>query len=388
MVPKKILYLQYTHPAAYPSLGHSSRMLAQEGWQVLFLGIRDKRVDPLQFPSHPKITVKHLNLCPPGWLQKFHYFWFCLWAIGWVISWRPQWIYVSDLLPCPLGLLLSHTPTLKTIYHEHDSPSHSSRSPWGRFCLWSRRKLALRSSFCILPNQNRAERFTQEVGKSGKIVAVWNCPTQEEILTSPRSRDGNDIRILYHGSIVPSRLPLTVLQALSPLPPFVKLRVIGYETAGHKGYVQQLLTLAVKLGLEDRVEILGPMARAEVFACSRDCDIGLSLIPKQRGDTNFRYMVGASNKPFDYLACGLALLVSDLPEWEEMYVKPGYGLACNPEDPRNIGDALQWLINHPEKMREMGERGRQKVEKDWNYESQFLPILRILNGNAIPVSHF
>jgi hypothetical protein len=34
----KILYLQYTNPAAYPPLEHNSRILANEGWQVLFLG--------------------------------------------------------------------------------------------------------------------------------------------------------------------------------------------------------------------------------------------------------------------------------------------------------------------------------------------------------------
>jgi hypothetical protein len=33
----KTLYLQYTNPAGYPPLEPSSRILANEGWQVLFL---------------------------------------------------------------------------------------------------------------------------------------------------------------------------------------------------------------------------------------------------------------------------------------------------------------------------------------------------------------
>jgi hypothetical protein len=51
------------------------------------------------------------------------------------------------------------------------------------------------------------------------------------------------------------------------------------------------------------------------------------------GDLNEQAMAGASNKPFDYLACGVPLLVSDLLDWRMMFVKPGYGLACNRKIP-------------------------------------------------------
>lgn len=34
----RILYIQYTNPAGYPPLEHSSRILAQADWEVLFLG--------------------------------------------------------------------------------------------------------------------------------------------------------------------------------------------------------------------------------------------------------------------------------------------------------------------------------------------------------------
>ena len=33
---KRVVYVQYTNPAAYPPLEHSSRILADAGWQVLF----------------------------------------------------------------------------------------------------------------------------------------------------------------------------------------------------------------------------------------------------------------------------------------------------------------------------------------------------------------
>ena len=129
--------------------------------------------------------------------------------------------------------------------------------------------------------------------------------------------------------------------------------------------------------------------RADLLEQSSRCDVGLALMPLTSDDVNLRTMAGASNKPFDYLARGLALLVSDLAEWKALFVDPGYGLACNPEDPESIGQALRWFVEHPTEVRRMGERGRVKVEREWNYETQFAPVLRRLtastaNGAAAP----
>ena len=131
-----------------------------------------------------------------------------------------------------------------------------------------------------------------------------------------------------------------------------------------------------------RIEIKGPLSHAEVLARSSDCDVGLSIIPQDNEDINFMHMVGASNKPFDYLACGLAVLVSDRPDWKEIYVEPNYGLACDPDNPESIASALQWFLEHPKEMREMGERGRQRILNEWNYEQQFSPVLERLNGES------
>ena len=89
-------------------------------------------------------------------------------------------------------------------------------------------------------------------------------------------------------------------------------------------------------------------------------------------------MVGASNKPFDYMASGLALLVTDLPDWRTTFVENGYGLACDSDDCRSIADALQWFFDHPKDTRRMGEHGRMRVLTDWNYETQFAPILKTI----------
>jgi glycosyltransferase involved in cell wall biosynthesis len=95
-------------------------------------------------------------------------------------------------------------------------------------------------------------------------------------------------------------------------------------------------------------------------------------------DINFQAMAGASNKAFDYLACGLPLIVSDVPEWQELYVKTGFALACVPEHPASIAKAITWFLEHPTDLWQMGERGRQRICAEWNYETQFQPVVDML----------
>jgi len=107
---KRILYIQYTNPAGYPPLEHSSRILADDGWQVLFLGTGALGASALCFPPHPNIRVHCLDFHPPGWRQKLHYFYFCAWVLGWILRWRPSWIYASDPLVCPAAVALCTLP--------------------------------------------------------------------------------------------------------------------------------------------------------------------------------------------------------------------------------------------------------------------------------------
>ena len=381
----RVAYIQYTNPAAYPSLEHSSQMLADNGWKVLFLGADIHGVESLRFSPHANITVRQLSTCPRGWRQKLHYAWFTIWASCWTLCSGCLWVYASDPLACPTGFLLSFIPWIRIVYHEHDSPTpgiienHGSISRFMRTILWTRRKLACRAAVCVLPNERRAEQFTEDMGRDVKVICVWNCPTKHEVSPSRPSLNGSNVWVLYHGSLVPARLPKTVLHALGMLPDWVKLRAIGYETVGHRGYVEELRALAVTLGISHRVEFVGTIpTRDELFARCREADIGLAFMPKISHDINEQAMTGASNKPFDYLACGLPLLVSDLPDWRALFVENNLALPVDPEDATSIAAAIRWLLERPGELRTMGERGRQRILAEWNYEKQFLPVLQCL----------
>jgi len=320
-----------------------------------------------------------MQFCQPGWRQKLNYVRFGLWVLLWALLWRPQWIYASDPLSCPVALSLSFLCGLKIIYHEHDSPDvrlELLRSKFQKLVLGSRSNLAKRANLCVVPNERRAERFRLETRTNRPVLCVWNCPAFDEVQNSRAC--GDRFVVFFHGSIVPARLPLTVLDALAKVPDRIILRIAGYETVGHMGYIHALQKRAVELDLKDRFEFLGVFSRYSLLEECRNANVGIAILPLHPEDFNHEASTGASNKPFDYLACGLALLVADLPDWRKMFVHAGYGLSCDPDDPESIARALQWFIDHPSETRAMGTRGREQIVADWNYERQFASVLGYL----------
>jgi glycosyltransferase involved in cell wall biosynthesis len=283
-------------------------------------------------------------------------------------------VYASDTLACPVALALSFWPGLEIAYHEHDAPVLSARGAAGRLALLIRAKLAERARIRVLPNERRAEQFNRHVANHRPTFSVWNCPSRAEVSPPRGQRIGKRLRVLYIGSIVPFRFPPSIIHALALLPDEVHLRVIGYATSGHGGYIEELRTLARKLGVDHRTEFVDGMPHHQLLITSREADVGLVLMSAASEDETLQWMPGASNKPFDYLASGLALLVADQAGWRNVFVEPGYGVACDAHDPQSIARALRWFIDHPTEMRMMGERGRQRVVAEWNYETQFARV--------------
>jgi glycosyltransferase involved in cell wall biosynthesis len=265
------------------------------------------------------------------------------------------------------------------VYHEHDSPS--LEQPVSEFINKVpayRKRLGRDADLCVLPQRERLLNFIEETKRLKPTFCVWNCPRVDEI--PERLFDqARELMICYHGSINRVRLPIKVIIAASRLARFVRLQVAGYET--EQGYVEELTRSASESGAATLIEYRGVMRRRrDLLGCAAQAHIGMCLMPKHSDDINLRHMVGASNKAFDYMACGLPLVVSDLPEWVSTFVEPGYALACDPDNPDSIEAALRWFLDHPDERRDMGRRCRDKIRQSWNYETQFASVLAAIEN--------
>ena len=379
---KRALFIQYTNPAAYPPLQHSSQMLARAGWQVEFTGIEGRRDSRMEFPPHLRIRVRRMPWCAPGWRQKLHYLGFIVWVLWRALQFRPHWVYCSEPLSAMPGLLVRNLTGCRVIYHEHDSPLPSKKHSglWARFLTSDHRYLAMHADGIVLPNQQRLAAFMETFRPGGKTFCVWNCPSLHEIPQARPPRPASQpLIVLYHGSIVPDRFPDVILEALAVCGRDISIRLIGYETPGSVGYTNHLKAQAVRLGAGDRFEYLGTLPqRSDLMRRCGECDAGLSLLRIHDGDINMRHMTGASNKPFDYLSQGLAIIVPNDPEWRHLYVDKHCAMACEPGNAEALAKLLKWMDDHRDEVRAMGAKGQQFITEHWNYETQFQPVFDLM----------
>ena len=153
--------------------------------------------------------------------------------------------------------------------------------------------------------------------------------------------------------------------------------------------------LAKIIKTKKNIELFGAVSRYKMLKIADTCDAAICLYTSRGKNINFKNMVGAANKPFDAMARGLAVVVSDLEEWKRLYLPGkklergngywisdmGYGIAINPESRESIRAGLEWMLANREKLWEMGERGRLKIETTWNYGSMFRQVAQRLENN-------
>src|SRR5262249_36096397 len=186
-----------------------------------FLGASGETADDLEFPWHPLITVHRLSPFGSSLAQILNIFAFVLCTVAICLRYRPQWIYASDHLACPVALTVRKLTGCRVAYHEHDSPTYTEGLTFvQRMVRAARHKLAREAELCILPHARRAESFVVETKREGPTFCVWNCPRREEVGAPPTEGSGRKDKIIfyYHGSLNRVRLPLTILDALRLVP--------------------------------------------------------------------------------------------------------------------------------------------------------------------------
>lgn len=112
----------------------------------------------------------------------------------------------------------------------------------------------------------------------------------------------------------------------------------------------------------------------DIFAFYQKSCIGMcTLLPVGQ----FANMNNLPTKVYEYMACGLPVIMSDFPTNRYMIEKYQFGMLCNPESVDDIAMKIKYLLDNPQKAEEMGERGRKLFMEqcNWNVaESALLDV--------------
>ena len=157
--------------------------------------------------------------------------------------------------------------------------------------------------------------------------------------------------ILFVGRLVPEKGIQYLIQAFNELAPEVKLLIAG-EPSFTAEYADGLKRMAgpkvVFLGFMQGTALRSLYAHAELF-----------VLPSE--------VEGLSVSVLEAMSYGRCVLVSDVPECRE--VIGDAGVTFKSKDAADLREKLRFLLQNPDTARQIGLRGRQRVEREYNWDT-------------------
>jgi glycosyltransferase involved in cell wall biosynthesis len=135
---------------------------------------------------------------------------------------------------------------------------------------------------------------------------------------------------------------------------------------------------ATEMKLEN-VLFLPPVPKQEMPAVLAAADCGIAILkPIPLYGTTY------PNKVFDYMAAGRPVLLAIDGVIRKVVEEAGAGLAVPPGDARSLAGAVRALADDPARAREMGRRGRECVERDFNRGEQAGQMEKVIEETVHP----
>lgn len=206
-----------------------------------------------------------------------------------------------------------------------------------------------------------AERYYSE--RFPDAITVLNYPATKSLRTDVSFDFAQDIspQVIYTGNVTVDRGAFNMAKLLAARPD-VALTCVGFcpsELARDMRVLASERSSNLTIVGEDRYvpfsEILQIYQQGIWLA-------GVALFP----DTP-HYRKKELTKFFEYMSMGLPIIASNFPTWKRLIGDQGAGICVNPNDPSDIGAAIDWLRDNPQQAALMGQRGRQLTESKYNW---------------------
>jgi glycosyltransferase involved in cell wall biosynthesis len=223
--------------------------------------------------------------------------------------------------------------------------------------------LARRFCFCLFTEHGYLTTYTNLRKPSVVIYNYASLPLIEPFRKPylPRKQPPT---FFYIGWLSMERAVDTLLAA------FAKLKeqeaTFFVHLFGRQTFTQHELDAITEYqSIRDQLRFYGYTDQQTAFAYAEGAVAGLALL-KPVGD----YPESYTTKLFEYMALGLPVITADFPLYKDVVERHGCGFCVDPYDPDAVATALLYLINNLTEAEQMGKRGRQAVEKHYNWSTE------------------
>ncbi len=196
-----------------------------------------------------------------------------------------------------------------------------------------------------------------------KGLLLRNYPLVKHVTTSNNLRENKHLtRFIYVGGLTQLRGVSEICKAFSRLENDCELILAGQWES--EEFANECLANST------RIIYKGVLKLNEVYELISSADVGLATLYHQKN-----YLNSLPVKSFEYMANGLPLIMSDIPYWKIHYAN--FAKFVNPQNIDEIANAMQWMLDHPEKRSELGDMGRKAVLEKYSWEIESKKLLNM-----------
>lgn len=217
--------------------------------------------------------------------------------------------------------------------------------------------------YVVTVNESIAQLYKKEYGKEVKVVrniSDNSLPEHRKGRVGLALPSRSFVLLNQGAGINVDRGMEEAIKALTYLPEDVMLVIVGDGDA-----VPGLKKMSRELGLEERVIFRAKQPYLEMLQYTLQCDCGLSL--DKPDSPNYRYSL--PNKLFDYIKCGLPVVVSSVVEVKKVVENYGIGEVCEDHAPKTIAAKVEEVRKNGKDFYQPNLQ-RAAAENNWEQERQ------------------
>lgn len=201
------------------------------------------------------------------------------------------------------------------------------------------------------------------------VEVIYNYPPLDVFVPEPskvdeiRSRFGNRQLAVYHGAMAEERGLFDMIRAMPAVlrkRDDVALLLIGLKPGPLRDATAKLVKA---LGIEGHVILIEWVPHHDIVNWLHACKVGLVPFHPLR-----KYSMNIPIKLFEYMACGLPTVVSDVDLLVDYVRRSGAGVVVEARNPEALARGLLQVLADEARWDEMSAAGKRAVHNEWNWD--------------------
>ncbi|HMO61648.1 MAG TPA: glycosyltransferase [Ferruginibacter sp.] len=269
----------------------------------------------------------------------------------------------------------------KRWYHNHDMPNKQLLRKYsiGWLAAKYEHKAMQSVHYFSLPSTDRLAFYPNWQNKPNYFF-LPNYPSLKVYTTARAVRQlpapGAELRILFQGTIGEGHAFEAMIELLKKTVMGYPLRLI-LKGSVRDAYKSKLDGIAQQHGVSSQLTWVGLGPYEQLPQLTATCHIGIAI---HSGKDNVRKTLGtASNKIYEYAACGLPVLLYDNEQFRKYLDRYDWAFFCNGTT-EGLKTSIEAILNRYDIA---SAAARRSFEQELNFEKYFYPAQhQILAGNA------